>query len=184
MSANDGSERDAADEESHDPRLTELVAYLDGELEPEQSARLERQFAVDAPLRRYAESLDRTWQLLDTLGDAPASGEFTQRTLASISAMAIPATATSTSPWSVATALRTFPYLKVILWTALGFIACFGGLKFARTQSRGTDTADSRILRELPLYRDLETLNSVRSAEFLRKVAAAVTPDPLKEPRK
>jgi anti-sigma factor RsiW len=182
MSANDGSERDEADEESHDPRLTELVAYLDGELEADQSARLERQFAVDAPLRRYAESLDRTWQLLDTLGDAPASGEFTQRTLASISAMAIPADTSSAAPKSAFTALRTFPYLKVILWTALGFIACFGGLKFARTQSRGSDSADARILRELPLYRDLETLNSIRSTEFLRKVAAAVTTDPPQEP--
>ncbi len=71
-------------EDSEDAQLTEIVAYLDGELGEDDSIRLERALASSPPLRGYADSLDRTWQLLDSLGEPAVSDEFTHKTLASI----------------------------------------------------------------------------------------------------
>ena len=59
----------------------ELVAYLDGELDAEQSRRIEQRTAVEPDARRMLEELDRTWHMLDEL-DAPATSEdFTRTTM-------------------------------------------------------------------------------------------------------
>ena len=65
---------------SHDPAndegqlREELVAYLDGELDAEQSRRIEQCAAVEPEARRMLEEFDRTWHMLDEL-DAPATSE-------------------------------------------------------------------------------------------------------------
>ena len=64
-----------------DPQTAELVAYLDGELPEQDADRVEQLLLGNPPLRRNAESLDRTWQLSNSLEEASASGEFTQKTL-------------------------------------------------------------------------------------------------------
>ena len=59
----------------------ELVAYLDGELDAEQSRRIEQCAAAEPDARRMLEELDRTWHMLDAL-DTPATNEdFTCTTL-------------------------------------------------------------------------------------------------------
>ena len=59
----------------------ELVSYLDGELDAEQSRRIEERAAAEPDARRMLEELDRTWHMLDAL-DAPATSEdFTRTTL-------------------------------------------------------------------------------------------------------
>ena len=134
-------------EEANDPQLTELVAYLDGELNEEASNRLERQLAENPPLRGYAETLDRTWQLLDTLGEATASGEFTQKTLASLSAISheefadqMPSSKRGTD-W-----VRKIPATRIVLWALAGFLGSSAGL--------------------------LPRLHAARSATFLEQVTA------------
>lgn len=67
-----------------DPRLTKLIAYLDGELPADESEVMERELAAEPALRQAADSLDRTWQMLGALEEASASGEFTKKTLSSI----------------------------------------------------------------------------------------------------
>ena len=58
---------------SHDPASPEahlreeLVAYLDGELDSEQSRKIERRKAVEPNARRMMQELDRTWHMLDAL---------------------------------------------------------------------------------------------------------------------
>jgi hypothetical protein len=58
-----------------------LVAYLDGELDPESRRRFEEQLATNAPLRRRLKELENTWELLDDLDATPAGDRFTQSTL-------------------------------------------------------------------------------------------------------
>ncbi|MFN9717365.1 MAG: anti-sigma factor family protein, partial [Planctomycetota bacterium] len=82
MSSHEHNEPVDDAEDQPDAQLSELVAYLDGELDEHACESVERQLVANPGLRRYAETLDRTWQLLDSLGDAPASGAFTQKTLA------------------------------------------------------------------------------------------------------
>jgi anti-sigma factor RsiW len=65
------SEKDRAD----------LVAYLDGELDEQESRALEARLSLDPSARAEAESLRKTWELLDYLPRAEPSPTFTNRTL-------------------------------------------------------------------------------------------------------
>ncbi|MCS6976148.1 MAG: hypothetical protein NZM31_03940 [Gemmatales bacterium] len=58
-----------------------LVQYLDGELDEEASRIFEARLASNPTLRREAETLKRTWELLDYLPRPTASETFTSRTL-------------------------------------------------------------------------------------------------------
>jgi len=60
---------------------TELVAYLDGELDGPQSRAMEARLNVDAGLRAEADELRRAWGLLDYLPRPEPSASFTARTL-------------------------------------------------------------------------------------------------------
>ena len=161
-------------EDANDPQLTELVAYLDGELNEEASNRLERQLAENPPLRGYAETLDRTWQLLDTLGEATASGEFTQKTLASLSAISheefadqMPSSKRGTD-W-----VRKIPVAKIVLWTLAGFLGSSVGLILGRSsQSPKADSEDVQLLQQLDLLLQFPRLHAARSVTFLEQVTA------------
>lgn len=161
-------------EEGNDPQLTELVAYLDGELSEEESNRLERQLANNPPLRGYADTLDRTWQLLDTLGEATASGEFTQRTLASLSAISheelddqLPSSKRRTD-W-----FRRIPVARIILWTLAGFLGSSIGLLLGRSsQAPKADSEDIQLLQQLDLLLQFPRLHAARNATFLEQVTA------------
>lgn len=59
----------------------DLVAFLDGEADPELSQRLERKIATSVSARREADLLKRTWELLDFLGTPAVSSDFTARTV-------------------------------------------------------------------------------------------------------
>jgi anti-sigma factor RsiW len=64
-----------------DPPLDELVAYLDGELDELQTEAVEARISLNPSVRREAESLRKTWDLLDYLPRPQTSGDFTNRTL-------------------------------------------------------------------------------------------------------
>ena len=161
-------------EESNDPQLTELVAYLDGELGDEESSRLERKLAENPPLRGYAETLDRTWQLLDTLGEATASGEFTQKTLASLAVVSNEEfSAQSLSANRNASWIRGIPLTRIFLWTLVGFVGTSVGLLFGRSsQAPKADSEDVQLLRQLDLLLQFPRLHAARSASFLEQVSA------------
>src|SRR5689334_1695542 len=71
---------------SKPPPLTEqekadLVAYLDGELTGAAARAVEAKLALNPAARAEAESLKRTWDLLDYLPRPEPSPSFTERTL-------------------------------------------------------------------------------------------------------
>ena len=162
-------------EDPLDSRLLELVAYLDGELTDLDSARLEKQLVSDAPLRSCADSLDRTWRLLDSLGDTTASGEFTQKTLASIDAVPIEEDGQeSFRPARVIHLFAAVPWLKFVLWCFVGFTGSTVGLLLSRSaHSQPAESEDTRILREFDLLLDYQKIRPIPDTEFLRKVANA-----------
>ena len=61
-----------------------LVAYLDGELDDNESARIEQLLAENPAAREAAELLSRTMALLDELPHVSTSQDFTARTLSAI----------------------------------------------------------------------------------------------------
>jgi hypothetical protein len=64
-----------------DPFEAELVAYLDGELDPTAARQVEARLATDPDARAKAAALKKTFDLLDYLPKPEASPNFTTRTL-------------------------------------------------------------------------------------------------------
>jgi anti-sigma factor RsiW len=59
----------------------QLVAFLDGELAGEEARTVEARLGRDPALRAEADSLKRTWELLDFLPQPEPSPSFTEKTL-------------------------------------------------------------------------------------------------------
>ena len=162
-------------DESVDAQLSELVAYLDGELDDQTNDQVERKLVADPGFRRYAESLDRTWQLLDSLGDAPASGAFTQKTLASIASLAPEPDATN--PRSVVTRLRSLPLVRIAMWFSAAFVGTSAGLLLARVEGPAKSSSqDVQLLQHLDLLEHYEKYYPVPNADFLNDIAAKKKP--------
>ncbi|MCE9560466.1 MAG: hypothetical protein K8U57_00280 [Planctomycetes bacterium] len=70
-----------------DPFEAELVAYLDGELEPAAARKVESRLATDADARARATAYKKTFDLLDFLPKPEPSPTFTTRTLDRLPAM-------------------------------------------------------------------------------------------------
>lgn len=61
--------------------LTQLNAYLDGELDADERTRIEQALADDTHLQSDFQRLQRAWDLLDVLPRADVGTEFTQQTV-------------------------------------------------------------------------------------------------------
>jgi hypothetical protein len=64
-----------------DEQREQLIAYLDGELNDDEAAEVLAEINRNPELRREAEALKKTWDLLDYLPRPPAPVAFTERTL-------------------------------------------------------------------------------------------------------
>jgi hypothetical protein len=67
--------------ESTHPDSEELVAYLDGELSPQETKALEERLAGDAALRAELSRLQMAWDLLDVLPRGKADEDFSTTTM-------------------------------------------------------------------------------------------------------
>lgn len=172
---NNSSEQQPADDEAAvDPQLSQLVAYLDGELPAEASERIEQQLSADPPLRQQAESLDRTWQMLGLLEEAPASAELVAKTLATI--QALPAAELDNpdhrTGWSAIFSRSRLVSLSTGL--VLGFAATAAGLMLSEDAGLQNSTQrDIEILQQLELLRQYPQLRSIPDEAFLQELAAA-----------
>ncbi|MDA1231216.1 MAG: hypothetical protein O2856_10615 [Planctomycetota bacterium] len=166
-------------EGTEDPQVAELVAYLDGELPEHDADRVEQMLQGDAPLRRNAETLDRTWQLLDSLESATASGEFTQKTLSTISTIPGDGDKASVTPrrWSLKELLPGTLIARGLVWCLAGFLACSGGMLLSRKARRErTSATDAQILKDLDLYLRYPKLWRIPDVKFLEDAAGKAEP--------
>jgi len=171
-------------EGTEDPQTAELVAYLDGELPEQDADRVEQLLLTNPLLRRNAESLDRTWQLLNSLEEATASGEFTQKTLASISTVSAESDADQAMDrrWSLKKRLLWSVMARGLIWCLAGFIACSAGLLLSRKARRErTDPTAAQILKDLELYHQYPKLWRIPDVEFLKEVSENAKPLPVTE---
>jgi hypothetical protein len=142
----------------------ELVAYLDGELDAEQSRRIEQRAAVEPDARRMLEELDRTWHMLDQL-DAPATSEdFTCTTLEMVAVAAA-------DDAQKAKAQRPRRRLRAALWVVAGLLgaaavgAAAVGLMIA---SNAIPDPNAQLLQDLPILENYDQYREIDSIEFLR----------------
>jgi anti-sigma factor RsiW len=144
-----------------------LVAYLDGELDEKAARALEARLANDPRARAEAETLRRTWELLDYLPRAEASGTFTHRTLERLAVQ---------STRSVPRAHRPLPWwLLTAGWAAGLVLAAAGGLTAAnllwpRPPVVADDSAEieAHLARNRRLIENRRLYENVDDLEFLR----------------
>ncbi len=86
------------DDASLEPLDVELVAYLDGELDPQAAQRVEQRLANDPVARARAAELKKSFDLLDYLPRTEPSANFTSRTLDKLPTVRPPASKTVAKP--------------------------------------------------------------------------------------
>ncbi len=135
------------------------MAYLDGELDAEQSRQIEQRAAVEPDTRRMLEELDRTWHMLDVL-DSPATGEdFTCTTLEMVALAAA-------DDAQKAKAQRPRRRLRAALWAAAGLVAA-AAAGFLVTTSLIPDP-NAQLLEDLPILENYDQYREIGSIDFLR----------------
>jgi hypothetical protein len=141
-----------------------LVAYLDGELSPEERRQLEERLATDADVRRRLKELEKTWELLDDLNARPTSRQLVQSTLEMV---AVAAKEDAEQTLVDASRRRRFGVWAVfgglLLSLAAGF--CITALILPDPNRQLVD--DLSILENLDAYRaigDIAFLQSLRDA--------------------
>ncbi|MEQ9411277.1 MAG: hypothetical protein RIK87_26425 [Fuerstiella sp.] len=154
-----------------DEKLTQIVSYLDGELDDTQMNEVEQGLINDPDMRSHADILSRTWALLDSLEDVSASGQFTQDTLATIAA--------ETVRDQTADPRHRFRYLKEVL-ARYHVVPCFlagviGGVvgltlsakAWEKRQQSGREATNRIVLDNLDLLQNAELYSVVPNEETL-----------------
>ena len=145
------------------PRLTSdirsnLVAYLDGELDEETADQIDRTVAQNEVARREVEQYARTYELLDELPETGVSKQFTQTALQAVSQEV----AVEGSAGRIQNVFYRIKPLVLI------------GLTAAIAAAAGTALGSSLLLpdyderlRLLPVAESLPMLEAVSDADFL-----------------
>ncbi len=137
----------------------QLVAYLDGELDAAETARVEHLLANDAKVREALMRLDRAWSLLDELDRTRLDESFTRTTLEMV---AVAAEADVRQFEAELPRQRSRQWLlggaSVIAAALAGFLAILA-LR---------PNPNDQLLQDLPVLEDLDELRQIEDLEFLR----------------
>lgn len=146
-------------EETQDDLPAELVAYLDGELDAQQTRVVEERLSHDADYRRQLRELQSAWDLLDFLPTADVDESFTRTTVAMV--------AVSASDDVDRAAVRRGRRKRWLWWTgtvaaALAFVAGYAAVSIVVSRE------NQRLLRDLPVIQRLDQYRYAENVEFLR----------------
>jgi hypothetical protein len=150
----------------------ELVAYLDGELDPKTAESVATRLGLDSRLRAEADALQRAWDILDVLPRPQPSPAFTTRTLSQV--IPVPPGQSGTqvllgsSPAAVAMAAPPQPGVGFWLGSVLLIlVAGVGGYIGHRAlMPKPADPA----LEDVPLMKNLRMYRHVDDVEYLKKL--------------
>ena len=81
---NDGTDNSKTEQSGTE----QLIAYLDGELDPEESRQVEQRLSDDESYRQQLKRLDEAWALLDHLPQSEVDDVFTRTTVAMVAVAA------------------------------------------------------------------------------------------------
>ena len=144
-----------------DKDRADLIAFLDGELEGEAARAVEARISRDPAVRSEAESLKRTWDLLDYLPRPDPSPNFTHRTLDRLSTHATRA--------ALRPPRRIPRWLSGAAWAAaLVLVGLVGYL--AAVAMTPPKPAPKDMVRDLRLIENLRAYEDVEMLEFLREL--------------
>ena len=143
----------------------ELVAYLDGELDEAETARIEKLLADNAVARADVELLAATYELMGELPRPRATSEFTERTMATARLEEVKPDITQSPLYRGIQ--QSLPYFG---WAAAMIVA--GMVGFAATY-HWTPEPHYDLVRDLELIEHLDKYQEVGSIEFLERLAAS-----------
>jgi anti-sigma factor RsiW len=139
----------------------ELVAYLDGELGPDESHRVEELLAADAGARQTLQRLDRAWQLLDDLDTSGVGDKFAQTTLEMVTVVAA-----GEVEQNQADAPRRRRRRRLLLGGGLA-AAGLAGFAAVALLAAAVDP-NKQLVHDLPVLENLDQYSQVKDIEFLR----------------
>ena len=149
----------------------ELVAYLSGELSPSEATRIATRLAREPALRREADRLVTSWELLDNLPQPVASAALTTRTMSRVHSLEeVPVESGPTTLVVVPSARRRG---RIPTWLAAGSLAASVGLvgwAGYALAGRLWPPAEDRIVRDLSLAEHLEEYEAVGSWDFAQRL--------------
>lgn len=152
----------------------ELVAYLDGELDPRALESMSTKISLDPKLRAKAEAYQRTWDILDVLPRPEPSSTFTNRTLSQAiprlsgptqlqSSLAVPTMSAFPSPRPT----LGFWFVSLVLVVAAGVGGYFGHRAIAPPpKAMPADPA----LEDVPLMKNMRLYRNVDDMEYLKRL--------------
>ena len=140
-----------------------LVAYLDGELDPQQTVDVERKLADDVVLRRRLHELQASWDVLDCLPQTLTAETFTKSTIELV-------TREATRELQRTRRHKQSTWLRRGALAVLAIGAAWGGFQTVRT----FQTASQRQLaRDLRVIENMDLYRSIDSLEFLKQLEQA-----------
>jgi uncharacterized membrane protein affecting hemolysin expression len=135
----------------------ELVAYLDGELTPEQSQQVEARLGTDPEYRQRLRQLEHTWELLDELPPTDPTATFTRSTLEMVVSRA------TKDQNQLSKNIFTIP-LRVIVM--LGLPLALGAASYGLTRwYQSVPYAD--LLKDLTIIENVDVYSKAEQIEFL-----------------
>ncbi len=139
----------------------ELVAYLDGELDPQAAARVEDRLANDAEYRRRLSELDQAWDLLDYLPPTQVEESFARSTVAMVALAAE----------KDVLGLKTRSSQRRTLTRVLGGCAVAVALAAGYLLTGYVASQPNRqLVRDLPVIENVDLYHHVDSVDFLREL--------------
>ncbi len=134
-----------------------LVAYLDGELNDAESRRIATKLTQSLTARREVEALQKTWDLLDLLPKPKASEDFTARTM----------TVATQQPDNLVGTMATDIVRRIgVVLTCLALAAVLFGVGYFFVL-RLLPNPTARLARDLPIAESLDEYRDVGTFRFL-----------------
>lgn len=137
-----------------------LVAYLDGELNEEDTQEMERALAASGKARHEVDMLSRTFSLLDTLPRPNASAEFSARTISALTAEV------ETEVWTQRPFYRRLRRGVIAASWAVGLV--LAGMIGYYGGNRLVPREDVRVVQELPVIENLDAYEDVPDIQWLK----------------
>ncbi len=152
---------DHSSSDDNSQQLEEIVAYLDGELSPQESVQVERRLAADETYRQKLQSMERAWAALDELPAATVDDQFSKTTMELV---------VESAQNEVEQQTRALPVQRrkqrlstVLLATAA---ALLGALVFRLVW----ENPNRALVADLPVIQYIDIYSQVRDVEFLRQL--------------
>ncbi len=163
---------------SDESLLTDLVAYLDGELEPQRARRVEQLLFSDPKVQEEVRKLEQSWELLDHLPQTVVSDNFARTTVELV---------LEDLSQQIQARQRSLPRGRR-RWGLLlaGLMALGSFLTWVAVDSLWMNR-ETQFLQQLPVLEQLEKYEEAGSVEFLQEMVRrgqVPVPDPAVSPHR